>query len=448
MLIVDIMRNFIAFSLLIYLLAGCYMPNDGNNLEEEGGNPLPPDYEITLPEEPEITTPATAPSEEQSVLLERIMNSLGNMALTGYSSDVTDAMKEYAKENPAKNDDDRLREIESYTHEDTTISGWFTIPSEGTITTPPDAAPLDISFSVDSGSGKAEGCITMSHTSESMIIAMNIYNHIPSGEDAVESISKGFIYQNMDSTSMKVIITADFMDNGHKHTLYYRQEPKLIDQETGELDEGALCILDDENIEYVLFGFEDSTPEYVPLRTPTTEESNLMSAIGLSMAEAGTEIQETILRAIESTLDKGFKDIRYSDGNSSVEGSLSANGSETWEATINSYMIRGTNDKGDYALQGEATLTSSNEDGYPLPFKSIRAEISNYYIAGKDGLLITSGTIYQEETASSFSLNAADNAGKPHKWEVNMTRTSDGSFEGTEVFDEANLIPFFMRNQY
>ena len=103
---------------------------------------------------------------------------------------------------------------------------------------------------------------------------------------------------------------------------------------------------------------------------------------------------------------------------------------------------------GDYTLQGEATLTTSNEDGYPLPFKSIRAEISNYYIAGKDGLLITSGTIYQEETASSFSLNAADNAGKPHKWEVNMTRTSDGSFEGTEVFDEANLIPFFMRNQY
>ena len=420
------------------------MPNDGNILGGDGGNQTDQDYEIILPEEPAVTTPVSAPSETQAALMERITNSLGNEALAEYSGDIAGAIREYAKENPARNDDDRLREIESYTYGDATISGWFMIPSEGPITTPFEAAPMDISFSADSDSGKAEGCITMSLTEESIIFAMDISSYVPSGENTVESISNGFIYQNMDSTLQKVIITADFMDEGHKHTLYYRQEPRLIDQETGEMDEGALCILDDENIGYVIFGLENSHPIPEPLRIPTTDESDLMSAIGLSMAEAGQEIQETILAAIESAQDEN---IEYSDGNSSVRGSLSHNGPTAWEATRTSYRIEGTNDKGSYTLEGEATLTSSSaEDGYPLPFSSLRADISNY-IAASDGLLIKAGTILQDEMESSFVLNALGNDGKPHSWEVTMTRTSDGAISGTETFDEANLIPFFMRDQ-
>lgn len=70
----------------------------------------------------------------------------------------------------------------------------------------------------------------------------------------------------MDSSSFLTIISADFEDNGN-HNIYYKQEPKLIDQETGEIDEGALCILDEENIEYVLFGFDNDKP--VPVLPPT-----------------------------------------------------------------------------------------------------------------------------------------------------------------------------------
>ena len=95
------MRQFIAFSLLLCLLAGCQMPNDGNILGGDGGNQADQDYEIILPEEPAVTTPVSAPSETQAALMERITNSLGNEALAEYSGDIAWAIWEYAKENPS-----------------------------------------------------------------------------------------------------------------------------------------------------------------------------------------------------------------------------------------------------------------------------------------------------------------------------------------------------------
>ena len=252
-------------------------PNDTQNPDNpsgtEDGNegentPTLPDYTITFPEEPEITGTAQAPTAEQSDIIERILiNSMGSSAYSGNAYLVTEAAEEYAKENPSKGADDKLREVTDYTYGDVRISGWFTIPANGSFETPSDIAPCNLNFSISSATGISKGKLTMSIDQKSLIFAEDITDYIPQGENCVDKINEGFVYQNMDSTSLLVIMTADFEDDGKKHSLYYRQEPKLVDAETGEVDEGALCILDDENIDYVLFGFDNSVPE--PVLPPT-----------------------------------------------------------------------------------------------------------------------------------------------------------------------------------
>ncbi len=279
------MRNLLPLLLILCLLFGCQIPSSGNNdttIEEpddtqnpdnpsgtEDGNeeentPPSPDYTITFPEEPEITGPAQSPTAEQSAMIERILvNSIGNSAYNGNAYLITDAAEEYAKENPSKGENDKLREVKDYTYGDVRISGWFTIPSSGTFDTPPDIAPCNLNFSISSDSGISEGRLTLSIEQQTLLFAEDITNYIPQGENCVSKINKGFVYQNMDSTSLLVIMTADFEDNGEKHSIYYKQEPKLLDQATGEIDEGALCILDEKTIDYVLLGFDNSVPEPV-----------------------------------------------------------------------------------------------------------------------------------------------------------------------------------------
>lgn len=74
------------------------------------------DYTINLPAEPTVTAQARTPSaEEQSCLENVIINSLQYAA-----SDVQNAllrtMLEYSKENPARSNEDTLREVDYTTH--------------------------------------------------------------------------------------------------------------------------------------------------------------------------------------------------------------------------------------------------------------------------------------------------------------------------------------------
>ena len=237
---------------------------DGTEEGDEDSKPPFPDYTITIPGEPEVTEPVQIPTEKQSALIEKILvNSLGNSAYADNAYLVVDAAAEYAKENPSKGENDKLREVKDYTYGNVRISGWFTIPSDATFDTPADIAPCSLNFSISSESGISKGKLTMSIEQQTLIFAEDITDYIPQCESCVDKINEGFVYQNMDSTSLLVIMTADFEDDGKKHSLYYRQEPKLVDAETGEVDEGALCILDDENIDYVLFGFDNAVPEPV-----------------------------------------------------------------------------------------------------------------------------------------------------------------------------------------
>ena len=64
----------------------------------------------------------------------------------------------------------------------------------------------------------------------------------------------------MDEKSFIAEFKADFITyDGIPHTLLYTQEPTL-DEDSGEFNEGAVCILDEANVDYVLFGFEDDVP--------------------------------------------------------------------------------------------------------------------------------------------------------------------------------------------
>ena len=227
---------------------------------EEGNTPSVPDHPITFPEEPEVTSPAQSPTSEQSAIIEKILvNSIGNSAYSGNGALIVDAAEEYAKENPSKGDSDRLREVKDYTYGDVSISGWFTIP-DGTFSTPSDIAPCDLVFSISSESGASKGKLEMSLEQETFIFTEDITDYIPEGENCVDKINSGFVYHNMDSTSFRIIMSAEFEDNG-SHSIYYSQEAELLNQETGKADdEGALCILDEANIDYVLFGLDNAAP--------------------------------------------------------------------------------------------------------------------------------------------------------------------------------------------
>ena len=272
--------------LILCLLLGCQMPgiDDNGTAVEDPDNapsnpddthtpdsPPPPsgteddpssmpDYTITFPEKPGISGTAQPPTEMQSELITRILaNSIGNSAYGGNASLVLDAAEEYAKENPSKDRNDRLREVSDYMYRDVCISGWFTIP-EGSFDTPADIGPCDLDFSISSEAGKSRGRIAMGIEQKTLIFAEDVVNYIPQGEGCVSRISEGFVYLNMDPTSLHVIIAAGFEDNGKPHSIYYEQKSNPSDQESGEFGGDSLCILDEANIDYVLFGFDTGAP--------------------------------------------------------------------------------------------------------------------------------------------------------------------------------------------
>ena len=289
------MKNLLPLFLILCLLLGCQMPSTGNDTDDttveepdnttpnnpddtqnpenpsgaddgnEENTPTLPEYTITFPEEPEITGTVQAPTAEQSAIIERILaNSIGNSAYLGNAYLICDAAEEYAKENPSKGENDKLREVKDYKYGDVRISGWFTIPSGKTFDTPQDIAPCNLNFSISSESGISNGKLTMSIEQETLIFAEDITDYIPQDENCVNKINKGFVYLNTDPKAFLTIITADFEYNEENYSIYYKQEPKLLDQETGEIDEGALCILDEDNIDYVLFGLENSPEPVLP----------------------------------------------------------------------------------------------------------------------------------------------------------------------------------------
>lgn len=121
---------------------------DGN---EEENTPTLPDYTITFPEEPEITGSAQSPTAKQSAMIERII--VNSMVNNGNAYLIVDAAEEYAKENPSKGENDKLREVKDYTYGNVRISGWFTIPSGEIFDTPPYIAPCNLNFSISSETG-------------------------------------------------------------------------------------------------------------------------------------------------------------------------------------------------------------------------------------------------------------------------------------------------------
>lgn len=173
-----------------------------------------------------------------------------------------DCMREYAKRNPPKPSEEQICETDSFQYESTEISGWFTVPEDGVIENPGSTVPMNIDFSI-SGTEHSPDCRitgTITISSIGMIVDMEISDYEPSNPEGVMSIDTGSIYMNMDEKSFIAEFKADFITyDGIPHTLLYTQEPTL-DEDSGEFNEGAVCILDEANVDYVLFGFEDDVP--------------------------------------------------------------------------------------------------------------------------------------------------------------------------------------------
>ena len=242
------------------------MSNSGNNNDTQNpNNPSDstdsqsfPDYEFTMPEEPSVTESAQKPSDIELSLIKRVLeNSIGGGS-EGFGQDLIpalEAMKQYAENNPEP--DSMTRKVDDYTYDNARISGWFTIPEDGDFSNPTKIVPANIDFIISESNKSAAGNMTTSLIPLSIIYSEKISNFISNDPNCVSKINNGIIYLKDDSDSSELIITADFEDNGIKHSIYYRQ----IGQKTEESsDTKVLCILDDKNIDYYLFAFDVETP--------------------------------------------------------------------------------------------------------------------------------------------------------------------------------------------
>ena len=178
-----------AISLLsaVLIFIGCQISTAGLDTGSSDGEIL--DYIITLPAEPTVTAQARTPSaEEQSCLENVIINSLQYAA-----SDVQNAllrtMLEYSKENPARSDEDTLREVDYYTYNGMSISGWYNIPYDNDFSDLGQTAPMDISFASDNMKGK------VAQSNNGTIVALEI-NDYTSSENETAHIGDGYVYVN------------------------------------------------------------------------------------------------------------------------------------------------------------------------------------------------------------------------------------------------------------
>ena len=250
---------------------------------------------------------------------------------------------------------------------------------------------------------------------------------------------------------MHVVMTADFEDSTGNHTLYYKQQPSFKENMEAT-DEDALCILDDNNLDYVLFGLDSSIPSYpsdTEEREPTPEESDMKSAIGYSLSQALGETDTVLQAVINEALNSNNRNIiNYIEGQNTVAGTI-ATDNGNWVADIQSFSIS----DGDYGLHGSAYILESDltDDSFLASLYTCTVNIENYNaFNGTDSALITSGkfTSDKEGRTASFNLTAMVNDDDmPHKWIVEMIQTSESSFDGIEILDDEYLIPFFRNTE-
>lgn len=401
------------------------------------------DYTINLPDEPTVTTQARMPSAEEQSCLENVILTSLQYAVNDMQEALLRAMLEYSKENPSRNEYDTLREVDYYTCNGMSISGWYHIPFDNDFSDLGQTSPMDISFSSDNMKGK----VTLSDNGTIVAVAISDY---ASSENETTHIENGYVYMNTGRYLTHVAMTADFIDSTGSHSLYYRQQPEYS-EDMEIIDENALCILDDNNLDYVLFGLDSSIPTYpsdTEEREPTAEESNLKSAIGYSLTQALGEADTVLQAAIDEALDSNDPDISYIKGQTEVIGTIDTN-NENWIADIKSFSIG----NGDYRLYGSAYILESDltDNTFPASPYTCTLHIEKYNAAnGEDNALITSGkfTSDKEGRTASFSLTATVNDDDiPHTWIVEMIQTSESSFDGIEILDDEYLIPFFRNTE-
>ncbi len=193
-----------------------------------------------------------------------------------------------------------------------------------------------------------------------------------------------------------------------------------------------------------------------PPREPTPEESDLLSSIGYSITTACEQTLSSIVAAIDTILEKSNNlisgqpyNINYSNNGTSVIGYITINrynSPETWEATITSFSITGTNNNIDYKIYGNAKINSDYQSSlFLLPFINCEINIVNYTGANTNGwygALITEGTVkgsIKGPEIISIDVKANDDKGDSHNCKASAVQINETTIEQSQTLDGISL---------
>ena len=376
------------FLLVLMILIAFFLPSCDLGLtgSDDKDDDILAGTEGLPPEMPEAEGPVSAPSSEESALLDAIIENSLQAAIndTCYPA-LMDAMAEASKINPPLPGE--ACKVDDFKYGPAVISGSFIIEDDG------DIPYMNIDFKIEDGY-LIQG--SLAYSTLGTVYDIYISDYEPGNPGGVDLIDSGRIYMNTDSDSFIVSFSASITDDGKAHSLeYYQVDERDVE---GNIAEKVVCILDDHNLSYILFAFTGSS--MVPSPAPSAEA--LVNMIFDSFNEGYSYLWDASISAVSSTLyENGYTglgdpgsssgtvesdtsisqksfDIEYLDqlGNE-IKGTVAINGIDedgkvsSYDCVISSFKLIKKDEENDYTFIGSAEALFERSGSYYFPFISL-----------------------------------------------------------------------------
>ena len=348
------------FLLVLMILIAFFLPSCDLGLtgSDDKDDDILAGTEGLPPEMPEAEGPVSAPSSEESALLDAIIENSLQAAIndTCYPA-LMDAMAEASKINPPLPGE--ACKVDDFKYGPAVISGSFIIEDDG------DIPYMNIDFKIEDGY-LIKGSLAYSNLGTVYDIYISDYE--PGNPDGVDLIDSGRIYMNTDSDSFIASFSASITDDGKAHSLeYYQVDERDVE---GNIAEKVVCILDDHNLSYILFAFTGSS--MVPSPAPSAKE--LINMISNSIGEGYFYLTDMCTGVVSYTLkENGYTGLGDLGSSSSTEESDTSISQKSFDIE---YLDQLGNE-----ITGTVTINGIDEDG---KVSSYDCDISSFSVIKKD----------------------------------------------------------------